>query len=266
MLGTFGETSTLESREAHISPVSISKGIEVQRTRYNRDGVVVSLNIFDIVWRKRFIAYKRRESTGGLVSVGNPWRDDSWQSGPGGLKSIAISKTVEPFVGVLNGIWANENLAHSFTLDGRGLAIVNPIDTDFHWSSGNHGDILVWNVLQNENIRSLVNLKLLLHFLESLSGGSGRGIGGIPLLPTVLHLESRKNGVHDDGSDPGHFRSRFPPWTLLVPAFIGLFIGWYGWHNIRNGRRLFWSVVIFLIGIILWAYEVFHFVKWSEKF
>ncbi len=71
------------------------------------------------------------------------------------------------------------------------------------------------------------------------------------------------DGVPDDRTYGNELKGGFPPRRFWIPAFIGLLVGWWGWHNIRNDRRLFWGTCAFLFGIILWGYEIYRFLEWS---
>jgi hypothetical protein len=71
------------------------------------------------------------------------------------------------------------------------------------------------------------------------------------------------NGVPDDGSNSNQFRERFPPWRMYINSLLGFFVGWWGWHNLRNDRRLFWGTLCFIFGIIIWSYAVYKFLEWS---
>ncbi len=43
-------------------------------------------------------------------------------------------------------------------------------------------------------------------------------------------------------------------YSWLYPTFIGFVVGWWGWHNIRNNRHLFWATVAFLCGLAVCVY------------
>jgi len=119
-------------------------------------------------------------------------------------------------------------------------------------------------ITEDEDIGTLVQLKLTLNSFESLCRSSGGSNSSGSLLTSVIHLEPGKNSVSDNRSYTNQFGGRFPPRRLWIPAFCGLIVGWWGWHNLRNDRRLSWGTIAFLSGIILWGYEVYRFVEWSR--
>jgi hypothetical protein len=126
-------------------------------------------------------------------------------------------------------------------------------DNESAWLKFNVTD----GVSHDADARTLIKLKLLFCSPQ-------RFVRRIALLSGVMHLETGKYGVSNDGSNAKHFGCRFPGWIITIPACVGLVLGCIGWHNIRSSRRRFHGVLLFFIGIVIWIYEVFQFVKWSE--
>lgn len=58
----------------------------------------------------------------------------------------------------------------------------------------------------------------------------------------------------------------FPPIKGLIPGIIGLIgIAW-GWWNLRHGKYLPLSGVIFLVSVFLWAWSLFWLLPWMASF
>jgi hypothetical protein len=116
---------------------------------------------------------------------------------------------------------------------------------------------------QYRHVGALVQLELSLERFKRFRRVMGCSDRGSSLLMSIVHLESRENSVSDDRSYAEQFSSSFPPWHMWIPALSGLVVGWWGWHSLRNNRRLFWGICAFLFGIMLWGYEVYKFIEWN---
>ena len=81
---------------------------------------------------------------------------------------------------------------------------------------------------------------------------------GLPLIPSYPSIPTARQ-------DSDYLKKRFPPWRIHVNGLLGFFIGWWGWHAIRNNRRLFWGICSFIFGMMLWNYAVYKFLEWSAQ-
>jgi hypothetical protein len=59
--------------------------------------------------------------------------------------------------------------------------------------------------------------------------------------------------VHKEDSKRNNYSRFFPRWGALV-APVGVIVLLWGWNCIRNERRLFWGILAFIGGAILWGY------------
>jgi hypothetical protein len=89
-----------------------------------------------------------------------------------------------------------------------------------------------------------------------------RSLRNIQLSLSSPPLVAANDGIGNNRADPNHFSSSFPPWRCWIPAFFGFIVGWWGWHNIRNDRRLFWGTCSFILGLILWGYGFSQYLAW----
>jgi hypothetical protein len=64
--------------------------------------------------------------------------------------------------------------------------------------------------------------------------------------------------VEKDSANSDELRDRLPPWCVDGAMVFGFLLGWWGWHNLRNDRRLLWGTFAFISGMIVlvWAISV----------
>jgi hypothetical protein len=97
-------------------------------------------------------------------------------------------------------------------------------------------------------ISSLTDLQSILREFVS--------VNHLPKLHTV------DDSYKDTDENGAKFKSYFPPWGLIGLAVLSLFLGFWGWLNLRTGRRIFWSFWGFCIGCSLWGYSVLNLFRW----
>jgi hypothetical protein len=88
--------------------------------------------------------------------------------------------------------------------------------------------------------------------------------------PKILVLiepqHKRDNGIdHSKWNCYENFKKHLPPLHGLIPALWGLAGIWWGGWNLRWGRRLPWSGISFLLGIILWGIACVILLRWSVE-
>jgi hypothetical protein len=100
--------------------------------------------------------------------------------------------------------------------------------------------------------------------LQSHCSLEPRSLTGYKLPVRSIPEKISQNGVYHDGNNTDQFNRSFPPWSIWIPALVGLIVAWWGWHNIRNGRRLISAIFAFISGMVLLGCEFFHFIQWSQ--
>ena len=59
------------------------------------------------------------------------------------------------------------------------------------------------------------------------------------------------------------FENHLPQWSHVGLAIAGLFVMFFGWINLRKGRREAFSLFAFLLGCVTWGYSVNWLIGWS---
>ncbi len=84
-------------------------------------------------------------------------------------------------------------------------------------------------------------------------------VGIVPL--TIVHP-----GIEDSSDYSNNLKHRFPPWTLMVAAIMGLIGIAFGWIGLRRERHTLVSFIAFLAGVCLWGYAVIKALPWTLRF
>jgi hypothetical protein len=92
-------------------------------------------------------------------------------------------------------------------------------------------------------------------------GGSG-GFRRMSLPISGLGVVERDNYQGNTTTRCNDFNQRFPPWRLIGTTCAGFLLGWWGWHSLRNNRRLIWGYWVFTVGLTLWGYSINFIMQW----
>jgi hypothetical protein len=119
-------------------------------------------------------------------------------------------------------------------------------DNSFSWVSVTCDSLSIANWTASIDICPFGDLQCSLRRIGSI-------LGSIGSLSSRAHLVNVDYQQSNGYSERTPFNKFFPKWGVIF-APVGLCIGFWGWYNIRDGRRLKWGTAAVVVGCILWGY------------
>jgi len=91
--------------------------------------------------------------------------------------------------------------------------------------------------------------------IGSILGGISSFLGCTPE-QNVYYEQAKRTGCD------GYCSSFFPKWSVIFAPLGLVLLGW-GWWNLRDNRRPYFSLSVFWSGCILWMYGLADILIWS---
>ena len=225
--------------KTNLAGIEIPAGVVIFKVNRQHNTHIKLLRVSDICISKQIIGFTGAESAGISGSDHYPHIfSASFMDERKHVRTFWSSKNKNGFL-VRRG--SEANLAAVIYGNGWRFAEVMKAEIPAHLLSHLHLGYFTWR--DGPYVRSLVFNEVLL------------GLGNSPM---------SFYGVPDKPSYTNNLKKRLPPWGICIEAIFGLIVGWGGWHNIRNERRLWMGTLAFLFGMITFGYAVSQFLEWSK--